>query len=105
LLTTRHPTRWKKGPAVYTYPTKDSETLQPGLNLEDAVPGIGFAEWGPTDQTMSQIGLSAYKNTTCQLAKEAVARADGRRWRPFASGPAGSSDAGDAPSASFASRP
>jgi 4-hydroxy-2-oxoheptanedioate aldolase len=45
-----------------------------GLKIEDkyalanvgktaAVPGIGFPEWGPTDQTMSQLGLAAYANT------------------------------------------
>ena len=37
-----------------------------------AVPGIGFAEWGPTDQTMSQLGLSAYANTAMPAGRGAA---------------------------------
>lgn len=70
---------WGISPNMYvniadTWPLNPKGELLLGLKIEDkyalanvektaAVPGIGFAEWGPTDQTMSQVGLSAYKNT------------------------------------------
>jgi len=65
------------------WPLNPQGELLLGLKIEDkhalanvdktaAVPGIGFAEWGPTDQTMSLIGLSAYADT------DGAARGGGR---------------------------
>jgi 4-hydroxy-2-oxoheptanedioate aldolase len=71
---------WGISPNMYVnladpWPLNPKGELLLGLKIEDkhalanvdktaAVPGIGFAEWGPTDQTMSQIGLAAYADTS-----------------------------------------
>src|SRR6266852_6219554 len=70
---------WGVSPNMYlniadTWPLNPKGEILLGLKIEDkyalanaektaAVPGVGFAEWGPTDQTMSLVGLSAYANT------------------------------------------
>src|SRR5207244_12248495 len=70
---------WGVSPNMYlniadTWPLNPKGEILLGLKIEDkyalanvekteAAPGVGFAEWGPTDQTMSLIGLSAYANT------------------------------------------
>ena len=70
---------WGVSPNQYVHiadpwPLNPKGELLLGLKIEDkyalanvektaAVPGIGFAEWGPTDQTMSQLGLAAYPET------------------------------------------
>jgi 4-hydroxy-2-oxoheptanedioate aldolase len=67
---------WGVSPNMYVnvadvWPLNPKGEIMLGLKLEDkyalanaeknaAVPGVAFAEWGPTDQTMSLIGLSAY---------------------------------------------
>jgi 4-hydroxy-2-oxoheptanedioate aldolase len=71
---------WGISPNLYlqladTWPLNPKGEIMLGLKIEDkhalanaeknaAVPGIAFAEWGPTDQTMSQIGLAAYQDTS-----------------------------------------
>jgi 4-hydroxy-2-oxoheptanedioate aldolase len=71
---------WGVSPNEYLHiadpwPLNPKGELLLGLKIEDkyalanvektaAVPGIGFAEWGPTDQTMSQLGLAAYADTS-----------------------------------------
>jgi 4-hydroxy-2-oxoheptanedioate aldolase len=59
--------------AADVWPLNPKGEILLGLKLEDkyalanaeknaAVPGIGFAEWGPGDMTMSLVGLSNYPN-------------------------------------------
>ena len=71
---------WGISPNLYVqvadvWPLNPKGEIMLGLKIEDkhalanaeknaAVPGIAFAEWGPTDQTMSQIGLAAYQDTS-----------------------------------------
>ncbi|HXB75063.1 MAG TPA: hypothetical protein VNY05_42920 [Candidatus Acidoferrales bacterium] len=71
---------WGISPNMYVnvadvWPLNRKGEIMLGLKIEDkhalanaekntAVPGIAFAEWGPTDQTMSLIGFSAYADTS-----------------------------------------